>query len=69
MEELDTRWGTRRFEYRGHRVEIATRYAVTIDRDTWDGQWWRCMTAPSPRGRPRPRVPSYVDHAGATQRQ
>jgi hypothetical protein len=29
--------GVRRFEHRGHRVEIATHYVVTIDGETWDG--------------------------------
>ena len=29
--------GVRRFEYRGHEVEIVTHYEITIDGEAWEG--------------------------------
>jgi len=54
--------GVRRFEYRGHRVEIATRYEVTIDGETWDGHVEALHDGTvAYHGLPQYAVPSAVD--------
>jgi hypothetical protein len=53
---------TRRFEYRGHEVEIVTHYAVTIDGEPWDGQLLvRNDGTVIYHGLPQYAVPSAVD--------
>jgi hypothetical protein len=54
--------GARRFEYRGHRVEIVTRYEVTIDGEPWPGQMAvRLDGTVTYHGLPQYAVPSAVD--------
>jgi len=52
----------RRFEYRGHEVEIVTRYEVTIDGEPWQGQMVvRVDGTVTYHGLPQYAVPSAVD--------
>lgn len=52
----------RRFEYRGHAVEIVTRYEVMIDGDPWEGQIAvRLDGTVTYHGLPQYAVPSAVD--------
>lgn len=52
----------RRFEYRGHEVEIATGYDVTIDGEPWTGQIAvRLDGTVTYHGLPQYAVPSAVD--------
>ena len=54
--------GVRRFEYRGHEVEIVTRYEVTIDGERWEGQMVvRIDGTVTYHGLPQYAVPSAVD--------
>jgi hypothetical protein len=54
--------GVRRFEYRGHRVEIVTRYSVTIDGEPWTGDMTvRLDGTVTYHGLPQYAVPSAVD--------
>jgi hypothetical protein len=52
----------RRFEYRGHEVEIVTHYEVTIDGERWEGQMVvRVDGTVTYHGLPQYAVPSAVD--------
>jgi hypothetical protein len=52
----------RRFEYRGHEVEIVTRYEVTIDGEPWHGQMAvRQDGTVTYHGLPQYAVPSAVE--------
>jgi hypothetical protein len=54
--------GVRRFEYRGHEVEIVTRYEVTIDGEPWEGQMAvRIDGTVTYHGLPQYAVPSAVE--------
>jgi hypothetical protein len=54
--------GVRRFEYRGHRVEIETHYEVTIDGEPWRGEMSvRLDGTVTYHGLPQYAVPSAVD--------
>jgi hypothetical protein len=54
--------GVRRFEYRGHQVEIVTRYEVTIDGQPWEGQMVvRIDGTVTYHGLPQYAVPSAVE--------
>jgi len=54
--------GSRRFEYRGHDVEIVTHYEVTIDGEPWEGQMMvRVDGTVTYHGLPQYAVPSAVD--------
>jgi hypothetical protein len=54
--------GVRRFEHRGHEVEIVTRYEVTIDGEPWNGQIVvRTDGTVTYHGLPQYAVPSAVD--------
>jgi hypothetical protein len=54
--------GVRRFEYRGHEVEIVTRYEITIDGEPWEGQMVvRLDGTVTYHGLPQYVVPSAVE--------
>jgi hypothetical protein len=54
--------GVRRFEYRGHQVEIATSYEVTIDGEPWGGHVEALNDGTvAYHGLPQYAVPSAVD--------
>jgi hypothetical protein len=54
--------GVRRFEYRGHEVEIATHYEVTIDGNRWEGDLAVLDDGTvTYHGLPQYAVPSAVD--------
>ena len=54
--------GVRRFDYRGHEVEIITHYEVTIDGEPWDGHMVvRVDGTVTYHGLPQYAVPSAVD--------
>jgi hypothetical protein len=54
--------GVRRFEHRGHQVEIVTRYEITIDGEPWQGQMAvRIDGTVTYHGLPQYVVPSAVD--------
>jgi hypothetical protein len=57
-----THGNVRRFEYRGHQVEIETHYAVTIDGEPWRGEMSvRLDGTVTYHGLPQYAVPSAVD--------
>jgi hypothetical protein len=54
--------GGRRFEYRGHAVEIATHYEITIDGERWEGHLTaRLDGTVTYHGLPQYAVPSAVE--------
>jgi hypothetical protein len=53
--------GVRRFEYRGHQVEIATHYEISIDGEPWEGHVTaRLDGTVTYHGLPQYAVPSAV---------
>jgi hypothetical protein len=54
--------GARRFEYRGHDVEIVTHYEITIDGELWEGHLTpRLDGTVTYHGLPQYAVPSAVE--------